>query len=61
MGSAKTRLKVDRFPSRSGFTNEIMAACSNSTECTQSLTVWGVEADLAHQTSWLESTDERDV
>ena len=26
MGSAKTRLKVARFPSRSGFTKDIMAA-----------------------------------
>ena len=34
MGSAKTRLKVGRLPSRSGTTKEIMAACNNSTVTT---------------------------
>ena len=27
MGSANSRLKVGRLPSRSGFTKDIMAAC----------------------------------
>lgn len=30
MGSAKTRLKVDRLPSKSGFTKEIIAACNTN-------------------------------
>ena len=34
MGSAKTRLKVGKLPSRSGTTKEIMAACNNSTVTT---------------------------